>query len=300
VLFGLTLVIIAQLHAVTPPARCFGAVDVHGPPGSSDAICQRLLAAFEAISGNEADRLFLVFAVFPALAGMLLGVPIVSREIEESSASLPWTLSGRRRRWLTWRSTELLAVLLVVLIPLALVGDALEAAKNPLLDPASSFADDSVRGIVVVARGACGLAVGIVLGLVTGRQLPAVILGLVAAVAIVVGGLLIASVWSQAVASYITPDRAHFGDLSIRSALRGHDGRIVSQAEVLDLQPPNPSLPPGTVNDRWIAANFDEVLLVVPGSRYHEQELVQSGVLLGAGALAFVLALVMIDRRRVR
>lgn len=299
-LLAAAVVVTAQLHGVAVPPACFGTPDVHGPTGSTDPTCQRLIERFASISGGEADRLLIAFAVFPAIAGMLLGVPLVSRELEEASAPLPWSLSGRRRRWLAWRSLELLAVVLAVLVPLAIAGDVLEAAKAPLVDPGASFGDDSVRGIVVVARGVCGLAAGVLLGLLTGRQLPGVILGLGASLAIVIGGLAATGAWTNSVATYVIPDAARYGDLSIQSALRAHDGRIVSQADVVDLQPPNPSLPPGTIDDRWIAANFDEVLLVVPGSRYPESELVHSGVLLAASIALLGGALVLVDGRRVR
>jgi hypothetical protein len=300
VLAALALVVSWRLKSVGMPLECFGIADVHGATGSSDPHCQALLTQFGAISGGEADRVFLALAAFPVLAGMLLGVPVVSREIENGTAILPWTLSGRRVWWLGHRTIELAIVAVVILVPLAVMADALEAARNPLVDPSRSFLDDSVRGPVVVARGLAGLAVGALLGLVTGRQLPAVILGLVASLVIVLGGLSGVGAWSENAARYVAPESAHLGDLSIRAALRGHDGKIVSFNDVLALQPALPGLPPGTVDDKWIEENFNEVLLVVPGDRYGESVLVQSGLLLSAALVASLASLALVDRRRIR
>jgi hypothetical protein len=69
--------------------------------------------------------------------------------------------------------------------------------------------------------------------------------------------------------------------------------------DVADLQPARPDLPPGTIDDQWIAANFAEVLLVVPGSRYGEEVAIHSALLGGVGVVAILASLVLIERRRV-
>jgi len=287
-----------QLRALGVPLACFGQPDVHGATGSSDPACRAALDAFTEINEREAERLFAILAGFPVIAGMLLGVPAVSREIEHGTASLPWTLSGRRRRWVGRRALVLIGLLLVLLVPLGLAADALEAVRNPLADASRSFGGEGLRGGVLVARGMAGFGVGLLLGLVIGRQLPAVILGLLASCVIVVAGLLAMESWNERVATYVPLDAARLGDLSIRAALRGHDGQIVSIRDVADLQPPRPDLPPGAIDDRWIQANFDEVLLVVPGARYGEEVVVHSALLAGTGLLAIIASLILVDRRR--
>lgn len=287
-----------RLRAIGVPLACFGTPDVHGATGSTDPSCQAPLGSFNEINGRIAERLFTILVGFPVLAGMLLGVPAVSREIEHGTASLPWTLSGMRRRWLGRRALGLILLLLFVLAPLGLAADILEAARNPLVDASRAFADEGLRGGVLVARGIAGFGVGLLLGLVMGRQLPAVILGLVASLVIVVAGLLAMEAWSDRAATYVPVDSPRLGDLSIRVGFRGHDGQIVSMQDVLDLQPSIPGRPPGTIDDQWIQANFDEVLLVVPGARYGEYVIVHSTLLAGMGLLGIIASLILVDRRR--
>jgi hypothetical protein len=292
------LVISWRLTSIGVPLTCFGQPDVHGATGSATSACLPMYTAFAEINGREADRLFAVLVGFPVLAGVLLGVPAVSREIEHGTASLPWTLSGRRKRWLARRVLILAAILLAALVPLGLAADGLEATRNPLADASRSFGSEGLRGGVLVARGVAGFGAGLLLGLVMGRQLPAMILGIVASVLILVGGLTAMAAWSLSAATHVPLDQPRLGDLSILAAYRGHDGRIVSMRDVPDLAPARPDLPPGAIDDQWIAANFAEVLLVVPGSRYGEEVAIHSALLGGVGVVAILASLVLIERRR--
>jgi hypothetical protein len=288
-----------QLRSLGVPLTCFGQPDVHGATGSITSACLSTYAPFQSINGKEAEPLFAVLVGFPVLAGMLVGAPAVSRELEHGTASLPWTLSGRRKRWLARRVLILAAILVAALIPLGLAADGLEAIRNPTVDASRSFGSEGLRGGVLVARGVAGFGAGLLLGLVVGRQLPTVILGLVASGLLLVGGLAAMDGWSRSAATYVSLDHARLGDRSILAALRGHDGRIVSMSDVVDLQPPRPDLPPGTIDDQWIAANFDEVLLVVPGSRYGEEVAIHSALLGGVAVAAILASLLLIERRRV-
>jgi hypothetical protein len=60
----------------------------------------------------------------------------------------------------------------------------------------------------------------------------------------------------------------------------------------------SPGAHPGTIDDQWIEANFDEVLCVVPGARYGEDVIVHSILLVGMGLLGIVGSLILVDRRR--
>jgi hypothetical protein len=227
------LVLAGQLNAVDVPLECFGDADVHGPTGSAARACVHPLLAFNA-SADMANRLFAALAVFPALAGLFLGAPAVSRELEHGTAVLPRTLSGRRRRWLLRRALVLGGLLVFILAPLAVVGDILESARSPLVSPSVSFSFDGLRGAVLVARGLAAFSVALVRGLIVGRQLPAIFIGLVAAGILLVGDITVSDAWSHQVAAYVTPAKAHLGDRSIVAALRGRaDGKIVSQADIV-------------------------------------------------------------------
>lgn len=292
------LVIAVRLHSLAVPLACFGEADVHGATGSAEPGCRSLYTAFAEIDNREAERLFALLAGVPVLAGLLLGVPLVSREIEHGTAVLPWVLSGQRRRWLVRRVVVAGTVLMLCMVPVALAADVLEGTRNPLVDASRSFGSEGLRGPVLVARAFAGFGAGVLIGAVIGRQLPAVIVGLGAGLLLVVGGLLVMERWSQAVATYVPLDSARLGDRSIRAAYRGHDGRIVSIRDIIDVQPPTPSLRPGALDDQWIAANFDEVLLVVPGARYGEEAALHSLLLVGLGVIGLGAAAAVVNRRR--
>ena len=52
-------------------------------------------------------------AVFPVVAGLLAGGPIVARELESGTARLAWSLGPSRLRWFVQRAVPILASVLV-------------------------------------------------------------------------------------------------------------------------------------------------------------------------------------------
>jgi hypothetical protein len=286
------------LASLQVPLPCFGQPDVHGATGSADPVCRTVIRQFSSFNDQVVERIFLVLSGFPLLAGVVLGVPAVGRELEGGTAALPWVLSGQRRRWLVRRLAILSGVLLLALVPLAFAGDFLEGVRNPLAAQANSFGAEGLRGGVLVARGLAGLAVGCLAGLILGRQLPAVMVASVLGALLVIGGLVAMRSWAETIGSYVPSDEARLGDWPLTAGWRAHDGTVYSTSQLDELQPQS-SLPPGAVDDAWIAANFDEVLKIVPGSRYGEEGFTHSALLLGFAGLLVLASLVLIDRRRV-
>ena len=133
-----------RLGAVGVPAECWttwatsGFMDTPGP-------CGELLFAHGLINGEEAARVMAAMAVVPWLLGFMLGVPLVSREIEGGSAPLVWSLTRSRRRWLAGRLLPVLALLVVVSLALWAVSDLVWSAREPWL-PIPSFSDVGLHG----------------------------------------------------------------------------------------------------------------------------------------------------------
>jgi hypothetical protein len=250
------------------------------------------------IDRGLASPFFSLMLAFPVLAGLVVGVPAVAREIERGTAPLPWTLDGSRSRWLAIRSAILTAVVIGSFIPLALATDWLEGARSPLVDPAASFADEGVRGILLIARALAGFAIGLLVGLILGRQLPGLIVGVVLGAVVLVGATVTMDVWSETVAIVRPVGDARVGDRAIATRLRGHDGRLYTFAQVDAMQPPRPGLPPDTVDEQWVQAHFDEVALLVPGSRYSDAVALQFTLLVGGSAVVVGACLWAIERRR--
>lgn len=291
------LIVARLLDDVGVPAACFG---YPGPPESQQAACSALVETWSRIGTRYAVHVFQMIGLLPIGAGLLLGAPLLARELERGTAPLPWTLSGSRRRWLLTRAAILGVVLLVALVPVALASERLEASWTPSVDPAKSFLDDNYRGPILVVRGIATFSVAVLAGLVLGRQLPALIVGFGASVIIVLGGLAVMDRWYDWTAVYevAVPGNQSYAGHIMNLLRRAPDGRVLTDEEAGALAPPNPELPPGGIDGTWLDEHFEQVWLLVPGDRYPDAVVVHSGLLLTGGALAALASLVLVRRRR--
>lgn len=156
-----------QIQASAP--ACFG--EAHGPAGNDRGACE---ASFMAYSALQQIGVYPAVGatLAPFLLGVILGPPLVGREIEGRTAAMAWTLSGSRRRWLALRAGPVVALVLVASALIGLAGTTLagqvsggEPAFDSLVPPLP----------LEVARGGLALAVGLLVGTVIGRALPAVL-----------------------------------------------------------------------------------------------------------------------------
>lgn len=125
-----------------------------------------------------------VATVAPFAAGIFLGAPLLSREIEHRTAPMAWSLSPSRQRWLAWRTIPLLVLLLVALLVLGQASALLlETAEEGEL----GFRQYGMFGPILAARGLAVFGVGLGVGLALGRVLPALLVTALATVALVGG-----------------------------------------------------------------------------------------------------------------
>jgi hypothetical protein len=298
------LVTTAMLDGVGIGPECFveaASVQDYGdvPPTGR---CFELGQRFNAIDHRQSSPLLLVAAVFPVLAGIVVGAPAVGRELERGTLPLVWTLGASRRRWLAVRLGVLLGFLVVALVPLALATDRLEAARVPTLDAARSFQDEGLRGWVLVARGVAAFAVTALLGLVIGRQVPAIVLGGIASAAIIIGAFFVVDAWAHQVAEPTAAAAMTRADRWVDGRLRSRaDGTIVTFEEVYSLAPT--AYDPATGQDigldgQWLDQHYEQIALALPGARYVEAVLIGSTVLLAGTALSLLAGIGLVERRR--
>jgi hypothetical protein len=297
--FALTaaaLVIARLLDDVGVPAACWGDP---GPQGSP-ATCQALIEAWSTIGSRYGVRVLQVIGLLPIGVGLLLGAPLLARELERGTAPLPWTLSGSRRRWLLTRAAILGVVLLVALVPAALASERLEASWTPTVDPARSFLDDNYRGPILVVRGIATFSVAVLAGLVLGRQLPALIVGLGASAIIVLGGLAVMDRWYDWTAVYevAVPGNQSYAGHIMDLLRRAPDGRVYTDEEAGVFAPPNPEIPAGAIDGTWLDEHFEQVWLLVPGDRYPDAVAFHSVLLLTCSGVAAFASLGLVRRRR--
>jgi hypothetical protein len=232
----------------------------------------------------------------PFALGLVLGVPVVAREIEGRTAGIAWTLSRSRLRWLVLRVAPL--VVGVVLLT-ALVGVASEfvTRANPFADYASNpgFADYTSRGVLLPVRALAVLLLAIAVGAMVPRQLPALLLAAGVTLAMFVGLTLGMDAWMTTEAEPIPIDQAQLGGPRIFDVAYRDDasGEVISMNDFYNRYgdvaiPDDQQNPPG----------FTQVAMGIPGDEYWPWVLRESAILgalaLGSSALAFV----VVQRRR--
>ena len=113
---------------------------------------------------------------------LVLGVPILTREIEQRTALIAWPLAGSRVKWLAWRVLPVLVVALILMSTMAVAAEQLAQAYFPHTD--IGFDQHGSRGISLVTRSALILAAGLAVGGIMGRLLPALLVGIGLSVAL--------------------------------------------------------------------------------------------------------------------
>jgi len=119
--------------------------------------------------------------VMPAIAGLFWGAPLVARELESGTYRLAWTQSVGRSRWL---ASKIAVLGLVSLTASGLLSLAVSwSARSIDLTKADRFRYFDQRDIVPLGYAAFAFAVGVVMGLLIRRVLPALGASLAAFVA---------------------------------------------------------------------------------------------------------------------
>lgn len=156
------------------PASCYASQ-------STSTLCTQLRAQWHDTYNDPGD-LFggLGILLAPALIGMLLGAPLVADELERGTQHLAWTQSVTRRRWLlTLIGSEVGVALLLagVVQPAAWYWSAYQS-------PGDNFGVFDLIGAAPLAYVAFALGLGLALGALVRRVVPAMLLTLVGYLAV--------------------------------------------------------------------------------------------------------------------
>jgi hypothetical protein len=283
---GLAVLVAAHLDGLWAAASCYDPSGAAPPaPG-----CQRFVDAFYA-AVNDAGRIQMVAILLPFLGALLLGVPVVGRDLERGTARLAWALAPSRQRWFLDRLVPILALVTVVLLGLGLAQDRLLDASAPEIDIANSFAGFGSRGVVLAARGVFVFAVAVLVGAAVGRALPALILaGLIAFIGILGGDRVHQDmVRSEAIEMAEIGPNDRWADQRFRLP----DGQLIGweQLEQYDPMPTDPNFA-----GEW--PTLPMIQYGVPGTRYGEVALREIGVLTGGALLTLALTALIVQRRR--
>ncbi|KAB8181176.1 ABC transporter permease [Microbispora catharanthi] len=131
--------------------------------------------------------LTLVVLILPALAGLFWGAPLVTRELEAGTHLLVWNQSVTRARWLAVKLglTGLVAMAAAGVCGLAVTwwSDPLDKSAVPEMAQMAPLVFGA-RGIAPMAYAAFALVLGVTVGVLVRRTLPAMALTLAAFAAI--------------------------------------------------------------------------------------------------------------------
>ena len=140
-----------------------------GPDEPMPRSCEAAGRAFYDIQNSQASIVQSLLIVLPFLLAVLVGVPLVARELERGTSRLAWSLAPSRTHWFLTRLVPALLAVFVLSLVAGLALDRLTGATEPTADPFRSFAGFGGRGVVLAARAIFILAVGVAIGSVVGR-----------------------------------------------------------------------------------------------------------------------------------
>lgn len=265
--------------------------------------CEQSPQAFYELT-NRAEWLSYLAWIAPFGMGLVLGVPLVSREVEQRTAGMAWALSRSRTSWLVRRAAFAAIVLVLLLLMLAMAGEVLASATMPTHHLDRDFGWYGRRGALIVVRGLASLGVGVLLGAVLGRVLPALLVAAFASAlvftAISLGmdrwietDAIVQAVGDQSGDRYMgtrvelpSGELIDYGELTRRGLsieVIDEEGRLFARPE--DIAHP----------ERMIG--LDRVL-VVPGRLYSQIVLRESAVVGGTALLLGLASVAVVARRR--
>ena len=265
--------------------------------------CTQVAQRFYELS-SKAEWLSYFSWMAPFAMGLILGVPLVSRELEHRTAGMAWTLSRSRAGWLASQVLFLAIVMVALLLIVALAGEVLTSAVFPNLHLDRDFAWYGRRGGLIVVRGLLALGIGLLVGALLGRVLPALLVAVAASVLIFTAVSLGMDRWMESDAIVLPFDADRAGGRSLGQRIELPSGALVNynelpyRGETWDIEGDIYGAEADIGHPEKILGRDRE--LVVLGRLYPQIVLREGGVVSGAAALMVLAATFIVGRRRPR
>ncbi len=297
ILVALMLWVALQARAVVAvDPTCFGA-------DGGGAACQRLSEQFSGLADLGSRLLYGSYAA-PFGMGLVLGVPLVAREVDHGTASVAWTLARSRIGWLAPRIAFVALVVIGLLAAIAVASDLMAPAIQPDRNLAADFTWYGRRGGLIVMRGLLSLGIGLAIGAMFGRQLPALLVAIFATVAIFTAVSFGMDQWLEADATPTSYGVDIGGGKQLGERIQLPDGRLVTWTELY----PDGAMSIAIQGDGMVyTADANGIAtdpvgsiqaLIVPGELYPSFVLRESAILGGLALLLGGLAFLVVQRRR--
>jgi hypothetical protein len=281
------LVVAAQLDATGYGAHCYD--------GSQTPACEAMGRAFWGLQQTQVPMVQAILVMLPFLLAALIGAPLVARELERGTSRLAWSLAPSRVRWFIVRVVPALVLVFALSMVAGVALDRLLAAAEPGTDLANAFAGFGSRGVVLAARATFVFAVGVTIGAVMGRMLPALVMTAVIGSVAIAGGSYVHGKWLASEAVWVVSTDSgtgHPGDLFFDQRIRLADGRVLTWDQIYQAYPSTDASTGGPPPGSQMEA------LVVLGTRYGFAEARETAALAGASLVALGIAGFTVRRRR--
>jgi hypothetical protein len=263
-----------------------------GAAGAQPAACEAIGRQFYGYQESLVPMVQGLLAFAPFLLAALVGAPLVARELERGTSRLAWSLAPSRVRWFVVRVAPAVAFVFLLALMAGLALDRLTGSIEPGTDAARSFSGFGSRGVVLAARAVFVLAIGVCLGSLLGRMLPALILTAVIGWVGLAGGSYVHSRWLATEAVISTTESGSPGDLFIDQRVKGPDGRILTWDETYA------ELPPTDDGSAWPPEGYTMISLVIPAERLPFVQAREVAALAGASLVFLGVGAVAVRRRR--
>jgi hypothetical protein len=272
-------------------------------PNSPGPGCEQFAQQFYELS-SKAEWLSYFSWLAPFAMGLLLGVPLVSREIEHRTAAITWTMARSRSWWLAGRVAFLVLVMVVLLVVVAVVGEALASATMPAQHLDRDFAWYGRRGALIEVRGLASLGIGVLVGAWLGRVLPALLVAVFASVLVFSAISFGMDRWVEGDAIVQKFDANRAGGRQVGQRILLPSGELITNDELR-----RRGLSYEVIQDDLLYAKPEDIghldrlvgydrYLVVPGARYPQIVLRESGVVGGSAVVLAVATGFIVKRRR--
>lgn len=268
------------------------------------AWCGAVIADLEK-QAMEAPRYLLLAFAAPFGMGVVLGAPLVAREVESGTAQLAWSLGRSRTVWLVRRAAFIVVVAVACLALLAVTSEVLASAAADGRSLAADFNWSGRRGLLLVARGIGALGLGVLVGAVVGRVLPAVLTATLVIGLAFTGLSLVQDEVLRSEAELLSArDALPVGSLLLDTGIQLTSGEVLTWQEALGR---GYRTTYGDGEGRQYASEEDmragralghDVFFVIPGDRYAAVTGREAAVSVGVGVLATIGAGAVVRRRR--
>lgn len=225
--------VIARLSGLNVTQACLDAWVA--APGEFAHGCAAPLRAWGNLLETEGARLVGAMSIAPFAVGLLGGVPIVARELEARTAQMAWSLEPSRLRWLSGRLAPVVLLLGAALLFAGAASGIVERDREIWGEPAVLHIGE--HGLSVIPRAFAALGIGLLVGALIGRSLPAFVMSVVLCYGAVQGAGMIRDAWLAAQPAGVILDAT--SQVQTGWAWKSPDGRLISEAQALGLVPPD-------------------------------------------------------------